>query len=99
MNSGNSVIKQNIWDDIILLAGILDINFEVKWKQRKWNISAVKKKFFKTYRLWSLQHWVIEHAVLTPPSHHGYLTKIKIFFMLFVLKSDCWKDKGSGGCI
>lgn len=30
MNSGNSVIKQNIWDDIILLAFILDINFEVK---------------------------------------------------------------------
>ena len=30
MNSGNSIIKQNIWNDIILLAVILDINFEVK---------------------------------------------------------------------
>lgn len=30
LNSGNSVIKQNIWDDIISLAAILDINLEVK---------------------------------------------------------------------
>lgn len=44
MNSGNSVIKQNIWDDIILLAVILDINFEVKEKWRK------RKSFVVTWK-------------------------------------------------
>lgn len=66
MNSENSIIKQNIWDDIISLAVILDINLEVK--ERNWKYSAALRSF-KELSDWNLYTWMMEAlytATFTP---------------------------------